>query len=152
GDLADWIPEAADAASRPRAVDLIVEWAIRRGGELTMIALGPLTNLATALAANPRIGSIGRVVGMGGAVDVPGNVTRAAEFNFHVDPEAAARVFDAGLMLDLVPLDATRQARLTRAQLAAALGRTPGPLAERITAFTARAFRADDASGMALHD
>jgi purine nucleosidase len=61
-------------------------------------------------------------------------------------------VFDAGLTLDLVPLDATRQARLTRAELLAALARSPGRLAERIAGFTARAFHADDVRGIALHD
>jgi purine nucleosidase len=51
-----------------------------------------------------------------------------------------------------VPLDVTRQARLTAAALRAALGRTPGPLATRILAFTAHAFRTDDPRGIALHD
>src|SRR5262249_34312323 len=63
-----------------------------------------------------------------------------------------ARVFASGLPLDLVPLDATRQARLTSAQLAETLGESPGPIAERVAAFTARAFRVDEGSGMALHD
>ena len=70
----------------------------------------------------------------------------------NVDPEAAARVFAAGLSLDLVPLDATRQARLTRAQLADALRRAPGPIADRIAAFTSRAFDVDEPRGIALHD
>jgi inosine-uridine nucleoside N-ribohydrolase len=94
---------------------------------------------------------VGRVVVMGGAVDVPGNVTPEAEFNIHVDPEAAARVFDAGLPLDLVPLDATRQAVLPRADLHAC----PGSLAARVAAFCERGFRADGARGtrgLTLHD
>jgi purine nucleosidase/pyrimidine-specific ribonucleoside hydrolase len=157
GDLADWPPAADDpwpsVDARPGAVDLIVETAARRGAALTLVALGPLTNLARALETDAtRITSIGRVVVMGGAVDVPGNVTPTAEFNLHVDPEAAARVFEAGLALDLVPLDATRQARLTRTALEAALRCTPGPLADRIAAFTARAFHADVPHGIALHD
>jgi inosine-uridine nucleoside N-ribohydrolase len=152
GDLTDW-PPSLEVASRPRGADLIVESAGRHGAALTIVALGPLTNLALALEADrQRMGAVGRVVIMGGAVDVPGNVTPAAEFNMHVDPEGAARVFDAGLILDLVPLDATRQARLTRSQLTDALRHAPRPLADRIAAFTARAFRVDDPSGMALHD
>ena len=155
GDADDWPPGAERppaGEARPRAADLIVETAARRG-ELTVIALGPLTNLALALEADhSRVASVARVVVMGGAVDVPGNVTPRAEFNMHVDPEAAARVFEAGLSLDLVPLDATRQARLTRAQLAAALQRAPGPVADRIAAFTARTLVAADPVGMALHD
>ena len=157
GDLADWPAAPDDPAlpgeARPRAADLIVETARGRGAALTLVALGPLTNVALALEADAAsLATIGRVVVMGGAVDVPGNVTPTAEFNIHVDPVAAARVIDAGLPLDLVPLDATRQARVTRVELEAALRRTPGPLAERIAAFTARAFRADDVRGIALHD
>jgi inosine-uridine nucleoside N-ribohydrolase len=154
GDLTDWPEEPpADADRRPRAVDLIVETARRHAAALTVVALGPLTNLALAVDADaPAVAGVGRVVVMGGAVDVAGNVTPTAEFNMHVDPEAAAHVFEAGLPLDLVPLDATRQARLTRAELMAALARAPGPLADRIAAFTARAFGADVPEGIALHD
>jgi len=86
---------------------------------------------------------------------VPGNVTPTAEFNMNVDPEAAHRVLAAGLPLDIVPLDATRQAVLPRAGMRATLGRTPGPVAARIQAFSERGFRishADGEAGMALHD
>ena len=152
GDLTDW-PPTHDVPGRPRGADLIVETVARLGAALTIVALGPLTNIALALEADrAEMGAVGRVVAMGGAVDVPGNVTPTAEFNMHVDPEAAARVFEAGLPLDLVPLDATRQARLTRLQLAESLRRAPRSLADRIAAFTARAFRVDDPRGMALHD
>jgi purine nucleosidase/pyrimidine-specific ribonucleoside hydrolase len=160
GDLADWPPDVDDrlpvSETRPRAADLIVETAARLGRALTLVALGPLTNLALALEIDAAaVASVGRVVVMGGAVDVPGNVTPTAEFNAHVDPEAAARVFGAGLPLDVVPLDATRQALLVHRDLEATLRGTPGPLADRIAGFTARAFRADHASGgagVALHD
>ena len=153
GDLTDWPPLSEDSSTRGHALELIVETAARHGGALTVVALGPLTNLALALEADTaRITSVGRLVVMGGAVDVPGNVTPTAEFNMNVDPEAAARVFEAGLSLDLVPLDATRQARLTRAQLSDALGHAPGPIADRIAAFTSRAFNVDEGRGIALHD
>jgi purine nucleosidase len=142
--------------ARPRGADLIVEMAARRGHALTLVALGPLTNVALALELDAaRMATVGRVVVMGGAVDVPGNVTPTAEFNAHVDPEAAARVFEAGLSLDVVPLDATRQTVLIARDLEAALRATPGRLADLISGFTARAFRADHASGgagIALHD
>jgi inosine-uridine nucleoside N-ribohydrolase len=84
---------------------------------------------------------IGRVVVMGGAVDVRGNTATDAEFNIFVDPEAAREVLDAGLRVDLVPLDATRQTRIDRDLLHAALAGRPGPLAARIEAFTEQSFR-----------
>src|SRR5256712_4139034 len=155
GDLADW-PVVEPVPTSPDAASVIVDAARRHGRDLTLVALGPLTNVALALKQDAAaVGRGGRVVGMGGAVDVPGNVTPPAEFNMHVDPEAAHRVLAAGLPLELVPLDATRQAVLPRAALRAALGRSPGPIASRIQAFSERAFRidhADGGQGMSLHD
>jgi purine nucleosidase len=98
---------------------------------------------------------VGRVVAMGGAVDVPGNVTPDAEFNMHVDPEAAARVLAAGVALELVPLDATRQTVLAPAELEAALSGASDALAGRVRRFTAHAFAVDTrrrGRGMTLHD
>jgi inosine-uridine nucleoside N-ribohydrolase len=155
GDLPDW-PAAEPLKESPGAVSVMVDAARRYGRDLTLIALGPLTNVALALKENPAaMGQIGRVIAMGGAVDVPGNVTPTAEFNMNVDPEAAHRVFAARLPLDIVPLDATRQAVLPRAGMRATLARSPGPLAGRIQAFSERGFRishADGEAGMALHD
>lgn len=155
GGLDDW-PPAAATLSPLDAADFIVDAARRAREPLTLIALGPLTNVALALARDgAALGRLARVVVMGGAVDVPGNVTPTAEFNFHVDPEAAARVLDAGLRVDLVSLDATRQALLPRAGLEARLAKGPGPFAARCAAFTAIGFRVDGARGLAgmiLHD
>lgn len=155
GDLPDW-PAVEPLGDSPDAVSVILDAARRHGRELTIVALGPLTNLALALKADAAaFERVGRVVAMGGAVDVPGNVTPTAEFNMNVDPEAAHRVLAAGLPLDLVPLDATRQAVLPRAGMRATLARSSGPLAARIQAFSERGFRiahSDGADGMALHD
>jgi inosine-uridine nucleoside N-ribohydrolase len=154
GDLPDW-PATPPAPAAPTAAELIARVAREAGQPLTLIALGPLTNVALALERDgAALGRLARVVVMGGAVDTPGNVTAGAEFNIHVDPDAAARVLDAGLPLDLVPLDATRQAVVSRAELDRALQHHPGPVAQRIAAFTRPGFRGrgGGASGMVLHD
>ncbi len=155
GDLANW-PETPKPPLEPDAVSVIIDQARRSQRLLTLVALGPLTNLALTLKADAgAVSLIGRIVAMGGAVDVPGNVTPTAEFNMYVDPEAAHRVLAARLPLHLVPLDATRQAVLPRAGIKSALRRATGPLAERIVAFTERGFRIDHASGaqgLVLHD
>ena len=88
---------------------------IRRSpGELTLVALGPLTNLALAWRRDAHIfRQLAEVVIMGGAVTVPGNVTPVAEFNIYVDPEAAQVVFASGVPITLIGLDVTERVRLT---------------------------------------
>ncbi len=136
--------------------DLILETAERFAGRLVIVALGPLTNVAQALQRDPgRVRRTARIVVMGGAVAVPGNVTPAAEFNIYVDPEAAASVFDAGLPIELVPLDVTRQVLLTRGDLQAALARRPGRTTRFIEDFTLHGFAFADSheeGGIFLHD
>jgi len=140
-DVLDWPPVASPPAS-PSAAEALVALARAHAERLTLIALGPLTNLALALRldADP-LRRIGRVVMMGGAVDVRGNVTPDAEFNAYVDPDALREVLDAGLRVDLVPLDATRQTTIHRDQLHAVLAGRPGPLPACIAAFTEQPFR-----------
>jgi inosine-uridine nucleoside N-ribohydrolase len=141
GDAVDW-PPVTDPPASPSAAETLVALARAHGERLTLIALGPLTNLALALRLDAdAMRRIGRVVMMGGAVDVPGNSTPDAEFNIYVDPEAAREVFDAGLRVDLVPLDATRQTTITRDLLHGALANRRGALAARIEAFTEQSFR-----------
>ena len=149
GDVGGW-PEVPARADGPSAIEVLIERARHHGERLLLVALGPLTNLAHVLARDPgALRGVGRIVAMGGAVDVPGNVTPDAEFNIHVDPDAARIVVDAGLSLDLVPLDATRQAVLARRELDAALAERPGRVADQIGAFTVQGFRE---GGLTLHD
>ncbi|RBI75155.1 nucleoside hydrolase [Roseovarius sp. TE539] len=98
------------------AVDFIID-TLRTNppGTVTLCALGPLTNLATAFEKAPDIVErVQEIVLMGGAYFEVGNITPAAEFNIHVDPEAAAKVFSAGMSLVVMPLDVTHKALVTR--------------------------------------
>ena len=98
-----------------QAVQRLLQVVRHYGRDLTVIALGPLTNIARAIQLAPTtMQQLGRLVIMGGAISVPGNVSTVAEFNIFVDPHAADVVFRAGLPITLVPLDVTRQVRLTR--------------------------------------
>lgn len=85
-------------------------------GSVTLIPIGPLTNIAMAFRRAPDIVSrVQRIVLMGGAYFEVGNITPAAEFNIYVDPEAAAEVFAAGVPLVVMPLDVTHKALTSRA-------------------------------------
>src|SRR5689334_14084125 len=83
-------------------------------GELTVVATGPLTNIAVALILDPGFARrVARLVFMGGAARVPGNVTTVAEFNVWADPDAADIVVASGVPYTMVGLDVTHQAPLT---------------------------------------
>ncbi|TMD28828.1 MAG: nucleoside hydrolase [Chloroflexi bacterium] len=92
------------------AVDVIVDIVMSAPGEITLVPIGPLTNIAMAVRKEPRIAErVREVVLMGGSF-TGGNVTPAAEFNVYVDPEAAAIVFGAGWPLTMLGLEVTRKA------------------------------------------
>lgn len=102
-------------ASKKHAVNFIIEQVRNNPGEITILAIGPLTNIALAIRMAPDIQSkIKEVVIMGGAIKVPGNVTPAAEFNWWFDPEAARIVMRSSLNKVLIPLDATNDMVFTR--------------------------------------
>jgi purine nucleosidase len=102
------------------APDAIVDLVMARPpGAVTLACLAPLTNVALAMAREPRLAQhLAGIVLMGGAFSEGGNITPAAEFNFFVDPEAAARVLASGANLTMIPLDCTHQALLTPPRLA----------------------------------
>lgn len=97
------------------AADLIVRLARQRPGTLTLLAIGPLTNVALAVRREPGLPHlIHRIVIMGGALNAPGNITRHAESNIWHDPEAADEVLAAGFTTTLIPLDITRTVTVTQ--------------------------------------
>ncbi|MEH6996365.1 nucleoside hydrolase, partial [Neobacillus drentensis] len=101
------------------AVDYIINQVKQRPHEITIIAVGPLTNLALAVQKEPEIVSLVKeVVIMGGAVFVKGNVTPYSEANVVTDPEAADCVFSSGLPVTVVGLDVTMQTLLPNSTLA----------------------------------
>jgi purine nucleosidase len=96
------------------AADLICRIVRQNPGEITLVGLGPLTNVALALRQDPDAAKmIRRIVLMGGSLS-GGNITPAAEFNFYVDPEAASIVFDSGIPITMVGLDVTQKVELTQ--------------------------------------
>jgi inosine-uridine nucleoside N-ribohydrolase len=109
------LPPAAGVPDARHAVDLIAELASLGDTPLTLVAVGPLTNVATLLVRHPRAAEkLDRIVLMGGSIGL-GNTTPAAEFNMWADPEAAQRVFQSGLDVTVVGLDVTHQALVTAA-------------------------------------
>ena len=107
------IPEPTIEAAPRHAVDLLIDLLMNSDGDITLVPTGPLTNIAAAIRQQPAIvPKIKAISLMGGAIGL-GNVTPAAEFNIHTDPEAAAIVFACGRPITMVPLEVTHQALAT---------------------------------------
>jgi len=109
------LPPSARLAGEEHATDFIIDTLAASPGKITLVATGPLTNIALALRRQPRLADWVRdFVIMGGSAS-RGNVTPAAEFNIWADPEAAAIVFSAGWTVRMIGLDVTLLARATAA-------------------------------------
>lgn len=112
------LPEPTHAPQNKHAVDFIVD-TVMSTDDVTLIATGPLTNIAAAINREPRIvDRLREICIMGGSVTF-GNWTPAAEFNIYVDPEAAYRVFNSGLHVKMTGINLTRQCCLTETHIAA---------------------------------
>ncbi len=113
------LPDPAMALHPVHAVDFLVDRLMASDGDITLAALGPLTNLALAMVKQPAIiPRLREIVLMGGAI-ARGNVTPHAEFNMFTDPHAAAVVFDSGAPLTMIGLDVTHRAIATPQRVAA---------------------------------
>ena len=125
------LPASKCKADARWAPDLIIEMVHVSPHEITLIPIGPLTNIALALQKDPSIASlVKQVVIMGGSIS-GGNVNAAAEANIYNDPEAAQIVFHAGWPLTMVGLDVGDKTLLTRGHIEA-LRKNPGPVSDFI--------------------
>jgi len=107
------LPPASTEPAPGHAKDFLAACLEASDGPVSLVALGPLTNVALLLEEHPgAVARIERIVLMGGAIH-EGNQTPSAEFNIWIDPEAAARVFESGLDITMVGLDVTNKAVLT---------------------------------------
>jgi purine nucleosidase len=132
------------------AVDFLIEQIAAAPGELTLVATGPLTNVALAVRRHPPlVTQVAGFVIMGGSAG-RGNTTPAAEFNIWCDPEAAAIVFGAGWRVTMAGLDVTRQALATR-EIEDRM-RGLGPLADELLLPGLRGYRDVSAAGRPVHD
>jgi inosine-uridine nucleoside N-ribohydrolase len=139
----------------PGAVEFLLEMIRRFPEELTLVATGPLTNVAMAIQRDREaMRGVHGITVMGGAIRVPGNVGPTTEFNFAVDPEAAATVLGAGLPIRLVPLDVTERVVLSRAAVESAkgIGKLQAFIRDMTAATMAFHREHEGFDGMFLHD
>ena len=137
GDL-QWEPVQSKAEAK-HAVDMIIEQSHLHPGNLSILAVGPLTNLAVALVKDSTLAQrIKELVLMGGTSGARGNTTIVGEFNFAADPEAAAIVLEAGIPITLVPWETCLENLVTLEQLqAGGTEALENPVAETFLAMTA---------------
>ncbi|MGX1790102.1 nucleoside hydrolase [Bosea sp. NPDC055332] len=137
------------------AVDFIIETARATPGELSLIAIGPLSNVALALRLEPKlVGWLKSIAIMGGST-TSGNRTPYAEFNIVCDPEAAAIVFGAGVPLSMVGLNITRQAGIAErhiARLRQGGGRVSSVMADLLAFYLAKMQERYGTPTAAMHD
>ncbi len=137
------IPDTTLRAREAGAVEFLIETYRAATEEIVLMPVGPLSNIAAALAVDPKFAErVPEVIIMGGAHH-KGNVTPSAEFNIWADPEAAAKVFGAGFRkVAMIPLDATHKALVSseRSRKLAALGTTAGLAASRFIDQRIRAY------------
>lgn len=151
------LPDPTMALDPRFGPDFIIEEVMARPARsVTLCPLGPLTNVALALAKEPRLAAhLEGIVLMGGGTFEGGNITPAAEFNIYVDPEAARMVFNAGANVTFIPLDCTHEA-LTTAQRTARIRALGTPVGIAVAAWLDFFERFDEekygTDGGPLHD
>ncbi len=137
GNVTPTYPPPRMKPTKENASEVILELLKKFQGKLTIITLGPLTNLAHVLQQEANaLRQAKEIIAMGGAFRVPGNTGPVAEFNMFVDPDAARMVLDAKLPLTLIPLDVTEQVVLERRQTLAFQQKRHSKIGDFIAKFT----------------
>jgi purine nucleosidase len=149
------LPEPNTKPIPQHAVDYLIERTLAEPNELSIFAIGPLTNIAMAIRKEPKFAkAVRELVVMGGAINENGNVTPLAEFNIFVDPHAAHIVFHAGIPITLIPLDVTHKC-LLREEHVHRLLKIESPIAQFISDAIGIYFKFSynrGFAGCALHD
>jgi purine nucleosidase len=148
-------PEPSIKPAREPANEILRRIIRENPGEITLAAIGPLTNIAILLRSDPEIAPLIRGIAIMGGSLSGGNITPSAEFNFYADPEAARVVFDANLPLTMVGLDVTRKVLLTEdhVKLLETSSDTAGQAAGKIMRATIERVRKGSGSPtVAMHD
>jgi purine nucleosidase len=118
------LPAGSGRPVAEHAVDLLIREIMAAPGVVTLVAVGPLTNVALALRKEPRIAeAVGECIFMGGALRADGNTTPLAEFNVYADPHAAEIVLTSGMPITIMPWDITKDVQLTQAHVDGLLAR-----------------------------
>lgn len=148
------LPPSKCTATPQFGPDLIIEMVHRYPHEITLIPIGPLTNIALAVSKDPSIVPLVKdVVLMGGSI-TGGNVNAASEFNIHSDPEAASIVFNAGWPITMVGLDVTEHTLITDADVARleSKGGPEAKFAAAVARFQIGTYQGTGFGGGAVHD
>jgi purine nucleosidase len=112
------LPEPKTKPVPQHAIDYLIKRFIAEPGEISLFAIGPLTNIALAIRKEPRFAkAVKEMVIMGGSIRKGGNMTPQAEFNIYADPHAAHVVFHSGIPITLIPLDVTHKCMLYLEQI-----------------------------------
>ena len=150
------LPEPKTKPVSQHAIDYLIERFLAEPGQLSLFAIGPLTNVALAIRKEPRFASaVKEMVIMGGAIREGGNITPQAEFNIFADPHAAHVVFHSGIPITLIPLDVTHKCMLYAKQIEQ-LRRVKSPIARFVADATSTYVNFTESKtgvqGCALHD
>lgn len=148
------LPDTSLTPAAETAVELMAKLIGRSSSPVTLIPLGPLTNIAMLLADHPEVvEKVAEIVFMGGAAEI-GNVTPNAEFNIYVDPEAADMVLSSGLPITMIGLEVTHQALFgaSEAEWLRGRNRVCTFVAELLDFFVANHPRTYSSPGAPVHD